>query len=239
MGIGSDALRQQRRRRLRRGCSAAVIALGFLVTTACASDPDDGTTAESPAQSGDDVSAPVDRQSSDGAVSSPAEPADVAAGLSRFQAPGKASGLPPADPAHCPGAVPGHLLSVFPEATEHQAASAVPEPPDAAEDELFTQCRMSYEVDLLDDECTVMEVRDVAFNPAVEDTIDSHDGALTAMSTVTYFIGVAQKPGIVLDYKLSAACETTSDLSDLEDEFRSIWLQHRDQFLEAPPYEHP
>lgn len=101
------------------------------------------------------------------------------------------------------------------------------------------QCRMSYEAVLLEDECTLMEVRDIAFDPSLEGTQASHAGALTTTSVMTYFTGRAQRPGIALEYTLSVGCDETRDLSDLEAEFRSIWIQHRDRFIESPPYERP
>lgn len=216
----------------------------LLITTACTSDPAADASVDPTGQSGTEVPGPVDgdvgrEEPTDRSAPLSTEQVDVEAALSRFQAPGQSSGLPPADPVHCPGADPDHLLSVFPAATEFQAASMIPEPPDAAQDEVFTQCRMSYEVVLLDDECTVMEVRDVTFDPSVAGTRDTQEGSLTTTSVLTYFSGMAQKPGIVLDYRLSAGCEETSDLSDLEDEFRAIWVRHRDQFIETPPYERP
>lgn len=245
MGIAADVpLGQQRRLRLHRGCWAAVVALTLLITAACTSDPAGDASVDAAGQSGDEVPGQTDgdagrEEPTGGSAPLPTEPVDVEAALSRFEPPGQSSGLPPADPAHCAGADPDHVLSIFPAATEFQAASMIPEPPDAAEDEVFTQCRMSFEVLLLDDECTVMEVRDVTFDSAVVDTHDAHEGSLTTTSVLTYFSGRAQKPGIVLDYRLSAGCEETSDLSDLEDEFRGIWVRHRDQFIETPPYGRP
>lgn len=101
------------------------------------------------------------------------------------------------------------------------------------------QCRMSYEAVLLEDDCTLMEVRDIAFDPSLEGTQASHAGALTTTSVMTYFTGRAQRPGIALEYTLSVGCDETRDLSDLEAEFRSIWIQHRDRFIESAPYERP
>lgn len=244
MGIASDVTLGQQQRRLRsRGGWAAVLALSLLAISACTSDPAGEATADAVGQGGVEVTGPVDgnadQETTDGSAPLPAEPMDVAATLSRFQPPGQSSGLPPADPAHCPGADPDHLLSVFPAATEFQAASMIPEPPDAAQDEVFTQCRLSYEVVLLDDECTVMEVRDVTFNPALTGTRKTHEGGLTTTSKVTYFSGMAQKDGVALNYTLSAGCDEIADLSDFEDEFRSIWMGHRDQFIETPLYERP
>jgi len=164
---------------------------------------------------------------------------DVVAGLSQFQAPPADSGFGAARPAHCPGATSEHFLSVFPDATPHQATSVVPEPQGAADDETFLQCRVSFEIELLDAECTIAELRDVSFIPSALATIGSHDGTLTTTSTRTYFIGTAQKEGVVLDYTLEAGCDGRSDLADLETEFRTIWQSHRDQFLATPTYTAP
>lgn len=233
----------QRNRPLR--CTGWVLgtAVSLLLTSACAGAGDDGSPPDPTGTGESATSAAADGsttpEESAGAAAPPEEPVDVAAALSRFQPPEPSSGLPAADPAHCPGADPEPLLTVFPEAAAFQAASMIPEPPDAREGEVIVQCRMSYEVLLLEDECTLMEVRDIAFDETVEGTQDTVDGALATTSRMTYFTGRAQRPGITLDYTLSAGCDETVDLSDLEDEFRSIWIQHRDRFVKTPPYQRP
>lgn len=217
---------------------AAATALSLALVTACTSGSGEG---DDPA-AGTGGSTGTETSTTAGDVGSElptADPVDVAAGLADFEAPPESSGVAAADPAHCPGANPEHVLSVFPEATPFQSASATPQHQGAGEDELALQCRLSYEVELLDDECTLMEVRDVTFTTAAEGSLGSHNGALSTTSTRTYFTGMAQQTGVVLDYTLEAGCDATSDLSDLESEFRAIWLQTRDQFVATPVYERP
>lgn len=232
-------------RRRRRVGWAALAAATLLLTSACAADPadsaaPDGTSGSDSDSGATDAATAAEGADGEGGTSAPTEPpVDVAAGLSRFQPPGSSSGLPAADPGHCPGADPGPLLEIFPDATEFQAASAVPDRADLADDEVLVQCRMSYEAVLLEDECTLMEVRDVTFDSRLEGTQDNDDGALATTSVMTYFTGRAQEPGIALEYTLSVGCDETRDLSDLEAEFRSIWIQHRDRFISTPLYERP
>lgn len=242
MRIGPSMQRPRWRGRLGRGLSAGVVALSVIAAAACSSS-DSGAGVDDPASQGMEGAtggseATSDEQSGDNGLV-PQPPVDVAASLSRFAPPGEASKLPPADPAHCPGADPQHVLNVFPEATEYQAASFDEQPPHAADGEMYVQCRLSYEVTLLDDECTLMEVRDVAFSPEATSTVDTHDGTLVTGSRSTYFTGMAQKPGVTLDYSLTVGCDETTDLSDLETQFRAVWIGHRDQFITTPTYERP
>lgn len=234
----------QRMRRRRRAGWAGLTAVALLLASACAGDQTDsaapdGTSGSDAASPGATAAAGAGGEVDDTTAAPTQPPVDVAAALSRFQPPGPSSGLPPADPAHCPGADPEPLLDVIPDATAFQAASTIPDRRDAADDEVLVQCRMSYEAVLLEDDCTLMEVRDIAFDPSLEGTQASHAGALTTTSVMTYFTGRAQRPGIALEYTLSVGCDETRDLSDLEAEFRSIWIQHRDRFIESPPYERP
>lgn len=167
------------------------------------------------------------------------EPVDVDEALTDFEAPPEDTGLPGPQPQECPGADSAPMLAAFPDARPFQATSLVVDAPDAEDDEVHLQCRMTYEFELAEgDECTVMEVRDVFFRADAQNP-NGNDGTLATTSVMTYFTGGARKDGVVLDYTLSAGCDETSDLSELETEFRSVWVAHRDRFLEAPTYERP
>ena len=224
----------------------ATLALVLTLTAGCGSGPDgdDGSdtagAAETPAVVGSDAGADdtdaADSGSGDGGA---AEPVDVAAALTEFEAPPETSGLGAAQPQECPGADTSPMLDAFPEATPFQATSVVVDAPDSAEDEVHVQCRMSYEVELVEgDGCTVMEVRDVYFRPETQNPA-GNDGTLTATSVLTYFTGGARRDGVALDYTLSAGCDEATDLSDLETQFRSVWVAHRDRFLDGPAYQRP
>ena len=226
----------------------ATLALVLTLTAGCSSGSDGDSVsdaagaAETPAGVGSDASAGTDGTDAAGSGDgdgSAAEPVDVAAALTEFEAPPETSGLGPAQPTECPGADTSPMLDAFPEATPFQATSVVVDAPDSAEDEVHVQCRMSYEVELVEgDGCTVMEVRDVYFRPETQNP-RGNDGTLTATSVLTYFTGGARRDGVALDYTLSAGCDEASDLSDLETQFRSVWVAHRDRFLDGPAYERP
>ena len=226
----------------------ATLALVLTLTAGCSSGSDGDSVsdaagaAETPAGVGSDASAGTDGTDAAGSGDgdgSAAEPVDVAAALTEFEAPPETSGLGPAQPTECPGADTAPMLAAFPDATPFQATSVVVDPPDGAEDEVHLQCRMSYEAELVDgDGCTVMEVRDVYFRPETQNPA-GNDGTLTATSVMTYFIGGARRDGVALDYTLSAGCDEATDLSDLETQFRSVWVAHRDRFLDGPAYERP
>lgn len=228
----------------------ATLALVLTLTAGCSagSDGDDGSDTASAAETAAVVESDgdagegadgADGPGSDGGDGSAAEPVDVSAALTEFEAPPETSGLGAAQPGECPGADAAPMLAAFPGATPFQATSVVVDPPDGAEDEVHVQCRMSYEVELVEgDGCTVMEVRDVYFRSETQNPA-GNDGTLTATSVMTYFIGGARRDGVALDYTLSAGCDEASDLSDLETQFRSVWVAHRDRFLDGPAYERP
>ncbi|MGA8046736.1 MAG: hypothetical protein WCA30_10790 [Dermatophilaceae bacterium] len=233
------------------GATACLVALALTVGCSADSGGQDGSAAGGEAVSADagaetadanagsaDDGADGEAKVGDGGDSEAAEPVDVAAALTEFEAPPETSGLGAAQPAQCPGADTGPILVAFPEATPFQASSVV-DPPDGADDEVHVQCRMSYEVELVEgDACTVMEVRDVFFRPDAQNPA-GNDGTLAATSVLTYFIGGARRDGVALDYTLSAGCDESSDLSDLETQFRSVWVANRDRFLDGPAYQRP
>jgi hypothetical protein len=228
----------------RRLAGATALVLALALTAACSSGRDAGSGPD-----GGDAGASADAAGAGGAGDAGgdgadvqvdlSEPVDVEAALVEFEAPPEETGLPGPAPEHCPGADVGPMLAAFPDARPFQATSLVVDAPDAEDDEVHVQCRMSYEFALADgDECTVMEVRDVFFRADAQSP-NANDGTLTVTSVMTYFAGGARKDGVVLDYTLSAGCDEAQDLSDLESDFRTVWHGHRDRFLEAPTYERP
>lgn len=228
--------------RTRRIAGVVTLVLALVLTAACGSGSasDDGSDAAAPGTSAA-TSADVSDGGSDGAGGADlAEPVDVEAALAEFEAPPEDSGVPGPEPEQCPGADAAPMLAAFPDARPFQATSLVQNPPDAAEDEVHVQCRMSYEVELFDgDECSIMEVRDVVFGPERQGAPGGNDGTVTTTTVMTYFTGGARRDGVVLDYTLSAGCAEASDLSELEAQFRSVWVAHRDRFLASPTYEQP
>ncbi|KAB7745648.1 hypothetical protein GA707_07025 [Nostocoides sp. F2B08] len=232
---------------MRRLLAATTLALVLALTAGCSSgpsgddgaDPAAGAATSAAAGSDSDADDGADGADGSGADGSAAEPVDVAAALTEFEAPPETSGLGAAQPQECPGADIAPMLDAFPDATPFQATSVVVDPPDGVEDEVHLQCRMSYEVELVEgDGCTVMEVRDVFFRPEAQNPA-GNDGSLTATSVMTYFIGGARRDGVALDYTLSAGCDEATDLSDLEPQFRDVWTAHRDRFLDGPAYQRP
>jgi hypothetical protein len=228
------------------------LVLALALTAGCGSGSvndggSDAGAASTSATASSDASAGADSGGSGGGGSDggsgggdPAEPVDVEAALAGFEAPPEDSGVPGPKPEECPGADAAPMLAAFPDARPFQATSLVQNPPDAADDEVHLQCRMSYEVELFDgDECSIMEVRDVVFGPEAPGAPGGNDGTVTTTTVMTYFTGGARKDGVVLDYTLSAGCAEASDLSELEVQFRSVWVAHRDRFLASPAYEQP
>ena len=223
--------------RLARGWAAAA-ALSVLLA-GCSSDSPGAEGGTAGPTGGASESTQGSPGATDGTATAFAEPVDVVAGLGDFQAPPEDSGFEAAKPEQCPGATSEFFLSVFPEATPHLATSLLPEHQDAQDDEVFLQCRLSFEAELLGHDCTVLELRDVSFVPSAQGSISSHQGALTTTSTRTYYTGTAQQDGVVLEYTLEAGCDGRSDLSELENEFRAVWLANRDSFVATPAYQRP
>lgn len=225
------------------GCSPGSVEAegpGDVADVGVSTDTGSGTADADAGAADDGATGAGDGEAADGGGDSDtAGPVDVAAALTEFEPPPETSGLGAAQPPQCPGADSAPMLAAFPGATPFQATSIVVDPPDGADDEVHLQCRMSYEVALVEgDDCTVMEVRDVFFRPEAQNP-GGNDGTLAATSVLTYFLGGARRDGVALDYTLSAGCEKTSDLSDLETEFRSVWVTHRDRFLDGPAYQRP
>lgn len=219
--------------------AAVGVGIAVLLTTACSTSPETpdagsgvgGAATHGAASSGGSSSEP-------GANAGPST-ADPTQALGEFRAPDGASGVGAAQAAECPGVDPAHLIAVFPDARPYEAASREVEDPDAAEGESTLECRLSYEIQLDEDECTFMEVREMTFTPSALNVVSGHAGSLSTTSRTTYFTGAAQRDGVAFQYTLQAGCDEMTDLSDYEAEFRAVWEGNRDSFVEAPVFERP